>query len=145
LLFLRAIFIAGDQWVRNGTQPPAGVMLRVNPKGAIARDGLCNALGGIRHPALENGEATFSASIVRRNLEFRPWELFGGYGNPKSLADNEFPQYLDSFKAATNALLAARYLTPDGAARLIREAQLQPPNTYTQNYMNGLLFPVPTS
>lgn len=141
LLFLRALFIAGDRWVRSGVQPPPSTTLTVNAQGIIARDVRCNALGGIRHPALETGEATFMASVVRGN----GWELFGGYGKPKRLENSEFPGYLDSFKKATEALLAAKFLLPTGRNRLLREAQLQPPNTYTLNYMQGRLFPPPLS
>jgi hypothetical protein len=136
LNIFRALFFAGDQWVRNGTAPPAGVTLRVNPQGIIARDVIGNALGGIRHPAMETGEARFFDSVVRNG-----WELFGGYGHPKRLTESEFPQYLNSFKQATQALVAARYLLPAGGERLIREVQLQPPNTFTLNYMEGLLLP----
>ena len=141
LPFIRALFIAGDRWVRDGVQPPASATLRVNAQGVIARDDRCNALGGIRHPALETGEATFMASVVRGN----GWELFGGYGTPKRLSDSDFPGYLDSFTKATEALFAAKFLLPGGRGRLIREAQLQRPDTYTLNYMRGRLFPPPPS
>lgn len=139
--FIRALFVAGDQWVRQGTQPPASVTLMVNSQGLIARDVMCNALGGIRHPALENGEATFINSVVRPNLEPKFWENFGGYGSPKKkLTSSEFPQYLESFTTATEALVAARYLLPEDGELLIKGAEIQPPNTFTRNYMNGL-FP----
>ena len=141
LPFLRALFVAGDRWARNVAPPPASTTIKVNARGEIARDARCNALGGIRHPALEAGEATFVASVVRGN----GWELFGGYGNPKRLEEGEFPEYLNTFRRAADALLAAKFLLPGGHARLLREAQLQPPNTYTLNYLQGRLFPRPAS
>ena len=141
LLILRALFIAGDRWVRSGVEPPPSTTLTVNAQGVIARDIRCNALGGIRHPAVETGEATFIASVVRGN----GWELFGGYSKPKRLEASEFPGYLESFKKATEALLAAKFLLPSGRNRLLREVQLHPPNTYTLNYMQGRLFPPPLS
>jgi hypothetical protein len=136
LPIIRALFLAGDQWIRNGTPPPASVTLKVNPQGLIARDVMGNALGGIRHPALETVEARFISSVVREG-----WELFGGYGSPKRLTDAEYPQYLNSFSKAADALVAARYLLPVGRDRLLKEVQLQRPNTFTLNYLEGLLIP----
>ena len=55
---LRAMFLAGDQWVRAATPPPPSALLAQAPPGAIdpvygfetgiARDAELNALGGIR-------------------------------------------------------------------------------------------------
>lgn len=136
----RALFVAGDQWVRKGVQPPPSNTLKVDAQGNVMRDARGNALGGIRHPALEAGEATFMASVVRGN-----WTLFGGYGNPKRLRESEFPGYVESFTRATNALVAARFLLQPFADRLIGMARVHPPNTYTLNYMEGRLDPPPPS
>lgn len=135
LPFARALFKSGDQWIRNGKQPPPNATFKLNSKGEIVRDDRLNALGGIRHPALELSEARFIASFDRNG-----WDLFGDYRNPRQLADGEFPAYLKSFTKATDALRDAGYLLPGGHARLIREAQLSPPNTYTVNYRDGLLL-----
>lgn len=140
LLFMRALFVAGDQWVRKGVQPPPSTTLKVDAQGNIMRDARCNALGGIRHPALEAGEATFMASVIRGN-----WPLFGGYANPKRLRESEFPGYIESFSKAAKALAAARFLFPAAADRLIGLAKLHPPNTYTLNYMEGRLDTPPPS
>lgn len=134
---LRALFAAGEQWIREGKQPPPSATLKLNAQGQIVRDARLNALGGIRHPALETSDARFIASIVRGN----GWEAFGAYSDPKRLKNSEFPQYLSSFKQATEALVAARFLLPAGGERLMREVQLRPPNTYTLNYLEGLLLP----
>jgi hypothetical protein len=115
--------------------------LKVNPKGEIKRDNKNNALGGIRHPALETGEATFIASVVGPN----GWNLFGGYENPIELKDSQFTRYLNAFTRATEKLFEDKFLLPAGRARLIREAQLHRPDTYTLNYKHGRLFPPPPS
>jgi hypothetical protein len=135
LPFARALFKAGDLWIRNGKQPPPNATFKLDSKGEIVRDERLNALGGIRHPALELGEARFIASLDRNG-----WDLFGDYRNPRQLTKGEFSSYLSSFTDATSALRDAGYLLPGGHARLIREVQLSPPNTYTLNYRDGLLL-----
>ncbi len=71
---VRAMLLAGDQWVRAGTPPPPSVLLAAAPPGAIdpvygfetgiARDANFNALGGIRFPDVEVGRAWFIASLL---------------------------------------------------------------------------------
>jgi hypothetical protein len=70
----RAMFVAGDKWVRSGVAPPPSALLAEAPLGAIdpvygfatgiARDGNLNALGGIRFPDVELGRALFVASLL---------------------------------------------------------------------------------
>lgn len=136
LPIIRGLFMTGDQWIRQSKQPPASATLEVNAHGQLKRDALGNALGGIRHPALVAGETRFLASVLGCN----GWRLFGGYDNVKRLTDCEFSQYLNTFTKATEALLAARFLLPAGRDRLLREAQLHPPDTYTVNYQAGRLL-----
>lgn len=67
----RALFVAGDRWVRDGTAPPPSTLLDAAPAGqpdplygietGIARDPDLNALGGVRLPDLEVGRARFIA------------------------------------------------------------------------------------
>jgi hypothetical protein len=133
--FARALFNAGDQWIRNGKQPPPNATLELNSRGEILRDESLNALGGIRHPALELREARFIASLDRNG-----WDQFGDYQNPRRLLNDEFRAYLRSFTNATDALRDAGYLLPAEHAGLIKEAQLRPPNTYTLNYRAGLVL-----
>ena len=140
LPFARAIFLACDQWARDNVQPPQSVTLKTDAQGVILRDPRANALGGIRHPALDAGEATFIASVVRDG-----WPLFGGYERPRRLQESEFQSYIDSFTKSVNALVAARYLLPVDAGRIIAQAKLHPPNTYTINYLEGRLFGPQTS
>ncbi len=71
---VRAMLLAGDQWVRAGTPPPPSVLLAQAPPGAIdpvyqfetgiARDANLNALGGVRFPDVEVGRAWFIASLL---------------------------------------------------------------------------------
>lgn len=116
-------------------QPPPSVVLKTDGQGNVQRDAHANAAGGIRHPALEAGEATFVSSVVRDG-----WTLFGGYGHPKRLQQSEFQGYIDSFTRAANALVAARYLLPAGAEWMIAQAKLSPPNTFTINYLEGRFY-----
>ena len=69
---VRALFVAGDAWVRSGTEPPPSTLLDAAPAGevdpaygrvtGIARDGGLNARGGVRLPDLALGRARFIAS-----------------------------------------------------------------------------------
>jgi hypothetical protein len=71
---VRAMLLAGDQWVRAATPPPPSALLAQAPPGAIdpvygfetgiARDTELNALGGIRFPDVEVGRALFIASLL---------------------------------------------------------------------------------
>lgn len=135
LLFARGLFKSGDEWIRNGKRPPRNATFRLNAQGEIVRDERHNALGGIRHPALELGEARFIASPGRNGVD-----LFGDYRNPRQLSDREFPVYVKSFMQAADTLFDAGYLLEAGRRRLHREAQLKAPNTYTLNYRAGLLL-----
>ena len=128
----RAVFTAGDQWARKGVQPPASTTLNTDAQGNVLRDARGNALGGIRHPALEAGEATFMASVVRDG-----WTLFGGYGNPRRLQASEFDAYIKTFAKATKALVAARFMSGPFGDTIIGMAGKHPPDTYTLNYMAG--------
>lgn len=144
--FIKALLVAGDNWVRTDAPPPASAVLKVNPGGFIANDAIGNAVGGIRHPAINLSEATFIASVVRG----RAWELFGAYSNPRQLKrdGSDFNAYRDSFRNAAQALLRAGLLLKEDHDLLIQRAALTaPPNpqpgTYTTNYLRRL-FPNPT-
>lgn len=134
LPFARALFKAGDAWIRNGKQPPPSATFQLGPNGEILRDDRQNALGGIRHPALQLREARFIASLDRNG-----WDLFGDYRDPRQLTAAEFPEYVRSFKRATDALFDAGYLLDRGRDRLHRQCQLKPNNTFTLNYRDGLV------
>jgi hypothetical protein len=91
-----------------GAEPPPSAMLKLTPDGQnLARDARGNALGGIRHPALETGEARFLASVVRAGN----WPLFGGYENVLPVGHEgfhkNFGQYVKAFGDACKALRRA--------------------------------------
>ncbi|HEU0014037.1 MAG TPA: alpha/beta hydrolase domain-containing protein [Longimicrobium sp.] len=133
--FARALFLAGDEWVRARRPPPPSATLQVNPGNVVARDVLCNARGGIRHPALVMHEARFIASVVRG----RGWKEFGAYTPPA--APTDFDQYAHGFRAATEGLVGGRYLLRPDADALIQRATLHPGSSYTLNYMLGRFVP----
>jgi len=135
--FIKALFVAGHEWVSNRTQPPASAVLKVGPRGLLARDEVCNAIGGIRHPALELKEATFIASVARG----RRWELFGGYSGLRTFSN--FDTYKELFRNATENLVKARFLLKAAASVLNHRATLQPPATYTINYFWERFYATP--
>jgi hypothetical protein len=141
--FIKALFVAGDEWARSFTQPaviqpPPSAVLKVVPGGLFARDVAGNALGGIRHPALEFKEATFIASVVRG----RRWENFGGYRKLRQFPD--FDGYKRTFMSATEKLFRARLLLKADQDVLNRRAGLHPPDTFTMNYLWERFYTSPT-
>ncbi|MCB0190211.1 MAG: hypothetical protein KDE31_38325, partial [Caldilineaceae bacterium] len=130
---LRALFVAGDQWVTEGVEPPASIAMEsanadvVDPVygrvTGIARDEDLNALGGIRLPDLALGRGQFIA------VDTETLVLLGTFIEQKCalMADGSprFPTheaYVDAFTAHTEALVAERLLLPSDAERLIEEA-----------------------
>lgn len=142
--FMKALFIAGDRWVTEGQQPPPTTLLKLTSAGQVQRDAKGNALGGIRHPALEVGEAKFIASAgIPVPVPPPPvWRLFGGYEQVSSIGDADFfknvGQYVKAFDAAAKALGRAGFLLDEDEKDLTRKAKLNPSSTFTQNYKAGL-------
>ncbi|MFY9621909.1 MAG: alpha/beta hydrolase domain-containing protein [Pyrinomonadaceae bacterium] len=142
--FMKALFIAGDRWVTEGEQPPPTTLLNLTSAGQIQRDAKGNSLGGIRHPALEVGEAKFMASVNIPVPQPPPpvWLLFGGYDHVRSIGDADFfknvGQYVKAFDAAAKALGRAGFLLDEDEKDLTRKAKLNPSSTFTQNYKAGL-------
>jgi hypothetical protein len=141
--FMKALFIAGDRWVTEGQQPPPTTLLNLTSAGQPQRDAKGNALGGIRHPALEVGEATFIATVNRQVPKPPPpvWPLFGGYDHVRSIGDADFfknvGQYVKAFDAAAKALARAGFLLDEDEKDLTRKAKSDPSSTFTQNYKAG--------
>lgn len=141
--FMKALFIAGDRWVTEGRQPPPTTLLDLNPAGQIRRDAKGNALGGIRHPALEVGEAKFNATVNLAVPKPPPpsWPLFGGYEQVRSIGDADFfknvGQYVKAFGAAARALVSAGFLLDEDEKDLTRKAKSDPSSTFTRNYQAG--------
>lgn len=142
--FMKALFIAGDRWVTEGQQPPPTTLFKLTPAGDdIQRDAKGNALGGIRHPALEVGEAKFIPTV---DIPVPPplppiWRLFGAYEQVMSIGDADFfknvGQYVKAFDAAAKALSRAGFLLDEDEKDLTRKAKSNPSSTFTQNYKAG--------
>ena len=99
------------------------------------RDALGNATGGVRLPAVELEEATFTFAMVG---------LVGTVKNPRSIGDADFYQnfnsYFRDFGEATRDLVRAGFLLPQDASALVERAKLSRPNTFTQNYLDKALW-----
>jgi hypothetical protein len=131
-LTARAMFLAGDAWVRQGTAPPPSTLLEVPPEGeldpvygvvtGIARDGDGNARGGVRLPELAVGQARFIAADF--DAEVLPG-LAGLTGLSVDLSCEKFRShgdYMRQFTAATNALRDAGFLLQRDASAIIAAA-----------------------
>jgi hypothetical protein len=137
-LFIRGLLVAGHEWIKdpNNKQPPPSVTLRMAPEDptVVQRDYMGNAVGGIRHPALETREATFLPTVLRGN-----WPLFGGRGNERRIQDlGGFDNYFRKFEGAVRSLVAAKFLRSQDGEKLLRNVQLNRANTFTRSYAAGL-------
>lgn len=114
----------------------------LTPYGGIARDDKGNGIGGLRHPALELGEARFVASEPRNPDD---WRLFGAYYDVRSVGNRDFfpsfGPYLRAFEKAVDDLGRAGFLLKEDQVDLFSKARLRPPSTFTENYRDGLFFP----
>jgi hypothetical protein len=146
---VRAMLLAGDQWVRTGTPPPPSVLLAQAPPGTIdpvygfetgiARDANLNALGGIRFPDVEVGRAQFKASVL--DFEFFPglpgltgewYDLQCHDGSPR-FADHG--DYVSRVVQQANALRNGGYLLEADAEALkeqAAESEVGQPGTCSQ-------------
>jgi hypothetical protein len=129
---LRAHFLQGDRWVKNGTPPPPSYQFKTSRGNKIDRDGNGNAItvnpSGQRVPRLpviELGEARFITGFV------------GSYDNVKTIAELGFTTdgaYLKRFRDTLSDYAAAGYILSEEAAAMRARAALCPPLTYTETY-----------
>jgi hypothetical protein len=136
---VRAMLLAGDQWVRAATPPPPSALLAQAPSGAIdpvygfetgiARDTELNALGGIRFPDVEVGRALFIASLL--DVEILPGfpGLVGAWSDlqcvPLADGSSRFAShgdYVQRVVRQANALKASGFLLEADAVDLIQQA-----------------------
>jgi hypothetical protein len=136
---VRAMLLAGDQWVRAATPPPPSALLAQAPAGAIdpvygfetgiARDAELNALGGIRFPDVEVGRALFIASLL--NFEILPGlpGLVGAWFDlqcvPRPNGSSRFANHGDYVRRVArqaNALHRSGFLLEADAEALIQQA-----------------------
>jgi hypothetical protein len=130
---LRALFIAGDQWITEGVEPPQSISLEqstpdeIDPvytrKTGIARDPNLNATGGIRLPDVVLGRGQFIA-VDAENFVLTG-TLLDLKCQPLSDGTVRFPDhesYLNQFEQQVQQLVTDRFLLPEDAERLIKEA-----------------------
>lgn len=136
---MRALFVAGDMWVRRGVAPPTSRLIEEAMTGdpdpvvgfftGIARDEDLNALGGVRLPDLALGRAQYIAS------DFSFPGLPGLLGNsvdlacePRSGSEDTGPRfrnhghYVEGVARTARALVRQRFLLSEDANGLIEQA-----------------------
>ena len=131
--FLRALFVAGDQWATWGIDPPPNRLIEEVPLGeidpvygfptGITRDENLNAQGGIRTPDLVLGRGQYIA------VDFSTAPVFGKFIDlqcePLLDGSPRFPDhgaYVSQFAQETIKLVADGFLLSDDAQQMIREA-----------------------
>jgi hypothetical protein len=136
---VRAMLLAGDQWVRAATPPPPSALLAQAPPGTtdpvygfetgIARDTELNALGGIRFPDVEIDRALFIASLL--DFEILPGfpGLVGAWSDlqcvPLADGSSRFAShgdYVQRVVRQANALRGSGFLLEADAVALIQQA-----------------------
>jgi Alpha/beta hydrolase domain len=136
---VRALFVAGDLWVRRGIDPPPSTLIEESTTGdpdpvygfftAIARDEDLNAIGGVRLPDLELGRAQYIASDFSLGL---PPGLLGNSVDlscePRPGSSSDRPrfrnhgQYVAGVVHQALALWRARFLLAEDAVALVKQA-----------------------
>lgn len=121
-----------DRWVRDNTPAPHGAPLAVKaqagpfqPDNAFVTDSHGNAIGGVRSPAVEVPTARwvgaksggFSCMFIGYKYPFSPAQLAQLYPNQAA--------YRSSLRAAVARLSAGRWLTPEDADEILRDASKQ--------------------
>ena len=123
-IFLDAALRNLDLWVREGIAPPRAEPILVQD-GAPVLDVFGNVQGGLRSPYLDVPTSTWFGSATGASFCFiagyeRPFdeqalrELYGNQG-----------VYIRAVRASVRELQAKRFLTPDDARRVLREATRQ--------------------
>lgn len=134
---IRAAFVAGDLWVRQGIEPPDDNLIAetsgIDPvygfETGIARDFNGNALGGVRRPEVNVGQATYIASLL--DVEVIPG-LPGLAGTFIDLTCEPLPDgsvrfpshgdYVRRFAHQANLLVNQGYLLPADAEAMKERA-----------------------
>lgn len=113
------------KWMRHpSSPPPTSPLITVDAQGAIVRDALGNALGGIRTPEVDVPIATLSGvgntpglfcGLFGVTTPFTPQQLTNLYGTQTN--------YTVQFVIATARMLDSKFLLTDDAVDMIMETQ----------------------
>lgn len=113
-----------DRWVATGEAPPIAPRIEVDADGAVVRDAVGNALGGIRTPVVDVPAATLSGDPVGDVLmcqlfgsttRFGPAQLRERYGDRDA--------YLAAFDEALDRAVTDGWVLPEDRAALAAEAR----------------------
>lgn len=138
---MRALFAAGDNWIRHDIEPPPDTLLESAPvdeidliygyETGIARDANGNALGGIRLPDLAIGKGLFFASDPTTSTLGIPFlsPLSGSHVDLECVPlDNGSPRfrnhgdYVSRFSRQANRLVDQGFLLPADAEAMKERA-----------------------
>jgi hypothetical protein len=105
-------------WVRSGIKPPQSPGIVLDAKGEIRRDANGNALGGVRMPYIDVPVASYTGYLSAGGMG-------GVTGAKKPLAPEalkalyaDHAAFVAKFSAATDRLLAGRWVSPEDAAAM---------------------------
>lgn len=120
-----------DHWVRRSTTPPRAPRLqlkpgagdRFDPETAFVQDEHGNARGGVRTPAVD---VPLSRYVGAKTGAFRC--MFDGYRYPfdAEKVKRLYPTreaYVEQVRRSADRLLRDRWLTPEDAAQIVRDAE----------------------
>ncbi len=116
---LQRAFDALNRWIREGTAPPSAARLDTDGDSGLARDDLGIARGGARTPWVDAPLAVFSGLG-------QPGDMNALFGTTRALDDEtvaaRYPggraEYVERFRAATGAAVAAGFLLPADAPEI---------------------------
>jgi hypothetical protein len=116
-----------ELWVRKGVKPPQAPGIELDATHEINRDQYGNAFGGVRMPYIEAPVAAHTGYISAGGMggvrgtkkPFSPETLQGLYP--------DHPAFVAKFSAATDRLLAGRWISPEDAAAMKAAASAPPP------------------
>ncbi len=110
-------------WVRKGVLPPQSPGIAMDGALAIKRDELGNALGGLRMPYIDVPFASYRGSTTDEDMT----GLMGARKPlPPETLKSLYPDhaaYVTRFAAATDRMLAGRWISPEDAAAMKAAAQ----------------------
>lgn len=116
------------RWVAEGTPPAAGPQLELEADGAIVRDELGIAIGGIRTPDVDVPIVVFSGDPLPDSSV-----ICSLFGSTRPLAPDVIASlypthedYVDEVRASAQAALEGGFLLQEGADAMVEEAEAAP-------------------